>query len=412
MRWIKILCAFFAACLLLIALLFEKPSATVQKSSENDISRVVTDHVAGNISLQLPSRRFVRRGQSGPAVTTYSMLHLADRSFFEERQKQLDTNDIVLFEGVGPPGTGRREFSLCRDDDAMWCISITKLRLQTLGALAKVFERRMKRFPSSFEDLLQTGDLHLRPFKTFLGMDAWGNAFQFQSNNGTLEIVSLGKDNTPGGEGENADLLLSEQAELPVIYSDGQTEVIKGLSGLTFQGDVMVEDKANWRWSDLSTDQVQERLAGHGIPMEELRMSNAWLGRNAVESGLRWIQTISGLENVGKRLFLEVMMADSFRFINASTTKGRDRVIIVDRNQVIMDDLNRIFEHEPNVRSVGIIYGGGHMPDLESRLRRLGYQEVSLEWTSAITADLPKNALEKAKLEWLKRSIFDRMNNP
>lgn len=36
--------------------------------------------------------------------------------------------------------------------------------------------------------------------------DAWGNPFRYTSTGGSVEILSLGADNAPGGEGEAADI--------------------------------------------------------------------------------------------------------------------------------------------------------------------------------------------------------------
>ena len=36
--------------------------------------------------------------------------------------------------------------------------------------------------------------------------DPWGKPYRYQSANGVVEIVSLGADGAPGGEGENADV--------------------------------------------------------------------------------------------------------------------------------------------------------------------------------------------------------------
>ena len=36
--------------------------------------------------------------------------------------------------------------------------------------------------------------------------DPWGNAYRYTNSGGRLEILSLGADGAPGGEGENADI--------------------------------------------------------------------------------------------------------------------------------------------------------------------------------------------------------------
>lgn len=178
-----------AACLILFAASPRILNATAQTSTEEEFAKVVEDPKAGTVVLQVASRRFVRPGQAGPVVTTYSMTHIADRSFFEKRQEQLDTNDVVLFERANPPGTGRRAYSLHKDDDAIWCVATTKLRLQTLGRLAKAFENREKRNPLSIKDL-QTKELGFAALAD-LAVDAWGNELQFHVTPDSLEIVSL-----------------------------------------------------------------------------------------------------------------------------------------------------------------------------------------------------------------------------
>ena len=36
--------------------------------------------------------------------------------------------------------------------------------------------------------------------------DPWGNAYRYANNGGKIDIISLGADGAPGGEGENADI--------------------------------------------------------------------------------------------------------------------------------------------------------------------------------------------------------------
>ena len=413
-RFVRTLFYYIAACLVLFAVFSWVPIEAAQTSTEDEFAKVVEDPKAGTVVLQVASRRFVRPGQAGPVVTTYSMMHIADRSFFEKRQEQLDTNDVVLFERANPPGTGRRAYSLHKDDDAIWCVATTKLRLQTLGMLAKAFENRENRNPRSIKDL-QTMELRFAALAD-LAVDAWGNEFQFDVTTDSLEIVSLGADKAPGGEGENADLLLSQQEGTPTVDFDKQLQLrsviirrTTELLDLTFQGDGMVEEKPHWRSSDLSTDQVKERLEAQGVSAEIAFGTETWLPMQIMEPFLGLIQRMPNVKNTGKRLFIEMMAKMTRIPIHTSNVTGREQVIICDRNQVVLDDLHGIIESEPNVKSVGIIYGGAHMPDLEARLRKLGYQQESMEWTDTITARLPKTVLEKAQWEFSRKTISELM---
>ena len=408
-RFVRTLFHCIAACLVLFAVFSGILNAATQTSTEDEFAKVVEDPKAGTIVLQVASRRFVRPGQAGPVVTTYSMMHIADRSFFEKRQEQLDTNDVVLFERANPPGTGRRAYSLLKDDDSAWCVSTTKLRLQTLGMLAKAFENREKRNPLSIKDL-QTKELGFAALAD-LAVDAWGNELQFHVTPDSLEIVSLGADKAPGGEGENADLLLSQQEGTTAVDFDKQlrsvTRRMTELLGLTFQGDGMVHEKPHWRSSDLSIDQVKERLEAQGVSAEIAFGMNTWLPMQIMEPFLGLIQRMPNVKNTGKRLFIEMMAKVRQTPIHTSNVTGQYQVLICDRNQVVLDDLHGIIESEPNVKSVGIIYGGGHMPDLEARLRKLGYQQESIEWNDTITARLPKTVLEKAQWEFSRKTISE-----
>jgi hypothetical protein len=85
-QFVRTLLHCIAACLILFAASPRILNATAQTSTEDEFAKVVEDPKAGTAVLQLASRRFVRPGQAGPVVTTYSMLHFADRSFFEKRQ--------------------------------------------------------------------------------------------------------------------------------------------------------------------------------------------------------------------------------------------------------------------------------------------------------------------------------------
>jgi hypothetical protein len=80
-------------------------------------------------------------------------------------------------------------------------------------------------------------------------------------------------------------------------------------------------------------------------------------------------------------------------------------VIIKDRNQVVMDDLARAIK-EPGIRTVAIIYGAGHLPDMEKRLAdQLGYHETGEKWFTAIDVDLAKTGMSAAEVKQVRELI-------
>lgn len=60
------------------------------------------------------------------------------------------------------------------------------------------------------------------------------------------------------------------------------------------------------------------------------------------------------------------------------------QVIIRWRNDRVMEILDQQTQ-KPDVRTVGILYGAGHMQDLERRLLALGYRRISTNWDTAWT---------------------------
>jgi len=107
------------------------------------------------------------------------------------------------------------------------------------------------------------------------------------------------------------------------------------------------------------------------------------------------------IEMLGNPILLEQGMAQF--------GPGFDEVIIDDRNQVAIDDLKAIIEHEPEVRSVAIFYGAAHMPDMAQRLKeQLGYEAAEEQWLTAIKLDFKKSAVTQREIDQL-RAMVKRM---
>lgn len=409
-------------------------SKQIQAPNDERFVRTLEDEAAGKITLQMAVRRFERVGQPGPTVTMHSAIHIADRPFYEKLQAMLDAKDVVLFESVKPPGMGRPEHALKGADSDEFKISTTKMRLRLLGIAAKLHERRTGMLPADMNELLGSIKGKMEAYAAVLEKDGWDRPFAYtliqpepaeasdpadarasaaaKKLKPTFDIVSLGSDNAEGGEGAAADIKLSKQKpirprDLPKDDDKGlQADMAKAL-GLVFQLDAMSHEKPNWRNSDLSIDQVQERLAAGGADPEELfkMLDGSSLQAGALRIVLGLIKLMPSVQVMGKVVMMEALgKADQLMESVPGMDKTMD-VIVKDRNQVVIDDLSAIIEKEPNVKTVGIIYGGAHMPDLESSLAKMGYHEAGVEWIDAITVDLPKSAAERKQLESMRQTI-------
>jgi len=370
-----------------------------QPPDGKSFERLVVDQDSGRIVLQFPVRRFERKDPPGPVITTHGMVHVADRQFYETHQVLLDPLDVVLFEMVLPTGTGRPEYALQDTDSPEWKIATTKLRMQSLAAICNSYARLQGKLPASFREL-QEWDPNLKAIAERLAKDCWGNDFHLASRGtndlgvdepsandrktGTLEIVSWGEDNAEGGTGESADIHLSEQGSIPFGTSEQNSMLRMARTlGLVFQGEIEKHDRPNFRSCDLSDEQVGERLLRQGETNVEKKNANAWMPLRVLETIAELSQAMPGLKNGGKQFFVDVLAESSIQ-TQVERPDAFTKVILDDRNQVVLDDVTAILEKEPNVRSIGIIYGAAHMPGIELKLIEMGYEETNVDWVDAI----------------------------
>jgi hypothetical protein len=457
--------------------------------------RTIEDEDGNRVVMQAAARTFVHKGkdgrQIGPAVTMCAAVHIADKDFYEKLQSLLDAKDAVLFESVKPAGMGRPEHDLAGVDVDERKVERTESRIRMLGIAARAQKNKTGAYPESVDALIAGLPVKLKPYLASVVDDAWGRRVEYVRTveagesgkvEGTsdkpadvaakkkpvvrdsIEITSLGADGKVGGEGANADLNLSDQspirsAEVPKGDTKGLQSDLADAFGLVFQLDAMTHEHANWRNSDLSVDQVQERLAGGSDGVTERRSDGEgkvegtqtadrgsmgageqgskgdgatgddetaapkkkrggadsealfkMLDGSSLQAGLirvvlGLVKWIPGMQEMGKVALMETLgKADDL----LGTVPGMERmleVIIKDRNQVVIGDLSRIIETEPNVKTVGIIYGGGHMPDLEKHLAEMGYVESGVQWLDAISMDLPKDAAGKKQMERIREMV-------
>ena len=169
----------------------------------------------------------------------------------------------------------------------------------------------------------------------------------------------------------------------------------------------MTHEHANWRNSDLSIDQVESRIAGAGGDANELfsTLDGSSIGAGLAKMLFGLMKMMPSMQLMGKVAMMEMLGRADELIDSVPGMEHMMDVIIKDRNEVVMDDLARIIEKEKDIKTVGIIYGGGHMPDLEKHLAEMGYHEQSVQWLDAISVDLPKNKADAAQLETMREMV-------
>lgn len=391
--------------------------------------RVVDEDGGRIVRLQTAARRFEHPG-GGPVLHLVAAVHIGDRSFYRALQASLDSKDVVLFEGVRPPGTGLFDPKGDLSDEARRIATLDRLRI--LAAAVDHVRRREGSYPASLAELPEMLGDRAGPFVRDLLTDGWGNAIQYRpadvEHEAGMDLWSYGADGRVGGEGANEDLHLSRldmvddarfQAWIAATADpdgkDGgiQQQLARAL-GLTFQLDEMDHSKPNWRSSDMSMDQLQQRMresGADGAGLFGMMAGNSITGRLA-GLVLGMIGSSKSLGTIVKIAMLD-MLSESDRILEAQAGDMAKlmEIILHDRNEVVLSDLGRILRDEPEHKSIAIIYGGGHMPGLELGVRELGFESVADVWLNAITVDTRDSGMSVREVNAMRAQIRRSMES-
>jgi len=256
--------------------------------------------------------------------------------------------------------------------------------------------------------------------------DAWGRPFQYavgrttvtQTANGQSKVVSdtpsydlrsLGSDGAEGGEGHAADIsaraILSDDPLSPAETGadPGIQKRLARAFRLTFQLDEMDTDKPNYLNADMSADEIEERLAeadADGSILFSL-LDGSGFQAQMIGAVLGIIERMPGASSRGKLMMIEMLARADTDLMAAGMPGGEGllKVIIDDRNQVVLDRLAEALRQPEPPRRIGILYGAGHMPDLIERLQdQLGFTQTAEHWIPAVTLDLAKAGIPRSEV--------------
>lgn len=362
----------------------------------------------GQARLQIANKTFTRSGKPGPVVHLTGAIHIADESFYTSMQKLLDGLDVVLFEGVRPQGGAR----LAADATDEQRAEATADRVKMVASLVRQLWESSGERPESLA-AIATSKPKLKSIIDDLAIDGWGKPITLERVPGapkadgtagaeSVRVFSRGKGDAAGGDGHEADI--AEVVAAPagkVAKSSNLQERLAKAFGLAYQGDAMNTGKPNWRSSDLSIDQIIKRAKESGsdasmlLSMLDGKSFMAKLGGFV----LGFIESSPSLRATAKITLVETLAHADPSSQGAALGKsgaGLMKVIIEDRNDVVLDDLAKIIETEPKVRSVSAFYGAGHMEDMERKLAaRFGYVPGEVEWIDAVTLDAKQMGLSE-----------------
>ena len=254
--------------------------------------------------------------------------------------------------------------------------------------------------------------------------DAWGRAVGYEVDDDRRRFVltSLGADRAAGGSDADADIKVTSETPVDPTFVGNdqdniQAELAKAL-GLAFQLDGIDYDRLHFRCSDMSMDQLERAMAAEGLdmaPLEGSLGSTSLPGRIAVFF-LKFMRVVDvffdGMIADGMKVMLIELFSDA-AFMEQSMRQfgdGFERVLIDQRNQIVVDDLRKILRSERDIESVAIFYGAAHMPDMAERLAdQLGYRPDSEQWFTAFEVNLEESAMTPSQLKSLRRMIRQQL---
>ncbi|UCD76719.1 MAG: hypothetical protein JSV91_07285 [Phycisphaerales bacterium] len=392
----------------------------------------IAEEKGRSIGLQVAVRDFDRPDEAGPMVSLVGMAHIGEASFFAAAQELLGRYDVVLYESVKPPGAGGAGGET--DEER---VRSTLAALEFTAGLVELFHDHRGDYPDDLDDLRSFAakvDPRLPQFLEAALVDAWGRALLYTPDAGTppggsradehsepadagrsYRLWSFGADGREGGEGIDADLAPDRAiSALELAADDGLQGQLATALRLKFQLDALDYAKPNWRCSDMSMDQVASGLAEYGIDFGPL--SGALAGSSfpaqlvkAVLGVLRIADAFVGgaIVDTFKVVMIEMLSDEAVMEQTIDIYgEGFSEVIINRRNQVVIDDLKRLITDEPEVRSVAILYGAAHLPDLARRLHdQLGYRPGDDRWLTAIEVDLTESAVTPGDIRQIRAMV-------
>ncbi len=418
------------------------PAAPAAPSKSTGSYMRVVDADENTVRLDMAVRFFTPVDGIGPTIALASAIHIADAKFYELAQHYLDSQDLVLFEGVGPGHEKGDATPAAR-------IEQTREHLRTVAIMLERYKVVKSEYPPSLDALVKT----VREHDALKGVrleratrDGWGRAIQYERGDKPA-LISLGADAKAGGEGENADIAFSDQPPLKkaeLTPGGGIQGDLADALGLTFQLNRFDTGKPNYRNADMTMEQLQARMKETGGDMGAMlkMMDGSSMMAGVLKLGLGLIKNSPQMQATLKVLLGEMLrdMGDDISKIKGvpKSMQALMRTLIDDRNQTVIDELKKELAEKPlavsreplaqdkqtpaaqnseprtqnsEPRTIAVWYGAGHMKDLEKRLmEQLHYQPAGGFWLPAITTDLSTTGMSRQEFTKLRETMQRMMS--
>ncbi len=376
----------------------------------------VTESDEGSVTLEMCQRTLIPVDGVGPSVHLISAIHIADASFYQSMQALLETYDAVLFEGVKPAGLD----AITEDSSDEEKIQVTKDRLDLLITIAEGYYHTHGEFPKSVSKLIEQSPPQVASIVESIRFDAWGKHFDTRYNmstklgevtENTLTYTSYGADKAEGGQGVNADIIRTSesltQGKSKSASPEGiQTQLANALH-VEFQLDAMDMTKEGWINADIDINELQSQLAEYGegdAQILKLIEGNSFQAK-LIGFVLKFVERSPTMSSMMKLAMIDMLAlaesSDMFAQFDAI-----EKVILVGRNQIVIEYLNKELVANPDAESIAILYGAAHMAGIEETLvTEMGYTFESDSWTPAMTVHVNDTGLSQGQINMMRKMI-------
>ncbi len=313
----------------------------------------VTNGATGAVELQVAVRKLVPTNGVGPVIWLTGASHIGETNYYQQLQKHLDAQQLVLFEGIHARGKGG-----------------ATNQVEKTNSVAGAKPEPAKPEATEPEPPTKPGE------RTNLQKEmaeSLGLVFQLEAINYT------------GKNFRNSDLSVNEITAM--LDKDDEPA----------SPDSPKEKRKNEAFQTLL-----KAMEGNSMFSVLIKAGFKLIGGNPKFQAMTKLALIEALGGIrGDLSRMKSLPEDMQRLME---------VLIQTRNEAVMKDLRVELKRAEPPASISVFYGAGHMDDLERRVRReLGYRVESELWLPAFTVDYVKAGLSVIEATILRTMVQRQM---
>lgn len=163
-------------------------------------------------------------------------------------------------------------------------------------------------------------------------------------------------------------------------------KLLGNILGLQFQKDGIDYKRPNLVHADITFEELNKSMDGQSITPfgQYLNDDNLKIFTSFTELAGDLIKSIMDAQpelrsSLKAQFAQQLNSADVTKILNPKMYQS----IVVERNQIVINVLEKQLKECPDKKTYAIFYGAAHMPDFNSRLEKLGYKKTTHRWLTA-----------------------------